>query len=77
MTSDRAIEMQANGLPNTFVPGRNLLFLTLAAALGYRRAAGGAGPGPGQPRHHRDPAHVDRQIGDLGACPDAGRRRAG
>ncbi|HEY0295212.1 MAG TPA: 7-cyano-7-deazaguanine synthase, partial [Bordetella sp.] len=29
--------MQANGLPNTFVPGRNLLFLTLAAALGYRR----------------------------------------
>lgn len=37
MTSDRAIEMQANGLPNTFVPGRNLLFLTLSAALGYRR----------------------------------------
>ncbi|AEE65706.1 exsB protein [Bordetella pertussis] len=37
MTSDREIEMQANGLPNTFVPGRNLLFLTLAAALGYRR----------------------------------------
>lgn len=37
MTSDRAIEMQANGLPNTFVPGRNLMFLTLAAALGYRR----------------------------------------
>jgi len=37
LTSDRAIEMQANGLPNTFVPGRNLLFLTLAAALGYRR----------------------------------------
>jgi 7-cyano-7-deazaguanine synthase len=37
MTSDRAIEMQANGLPNTFVPGRNLLFLTLAGALAYRR----------------------------------------
>ena len=37
MTSDREIEMQANGLPNTFVPGRNLLFLTLSAALGYRR----------------------------------------
>ncbi len=37
MTSERAIETQANGLPNTFVPGRNLLFLTLAAALGYRR----------------------------------------
>ncbi|WP_231885934.1 7-cyano-7-deazaguanine synthase QueC [Bordetella ansorpii] len=37
LTSDRQIEMQENGLPNTFVPGRNLLFLTLAAALGYRR----------------------------------------
>jgi 7-cyano-7-deazaguanine synthase len=39
LTTDRAIEMQANGLPNTFVPGRNLLFLTLAAALAYRRGA--------------------------------------
>jgi len=37
LTSEREIEMQANGLPNTFVPGRNLMFLTLAAALGYRR----------------------------------------
>lgn len=37
MTEDRAIEMQSNGLPNTFVPGRNLLFLTLAATLAYRR----------------------------------------
>ncbi len=40
MTTDVAIEMQASGLPNTFVPGRNLLFLTLAAALAYRRGAG-------------------------------------
>jgi 7-cyano-7-deazaguanine synthase len=37
LTSDRAIEMQANGLPSTFVPGRNLAFLTFAAALAYRR----------------------------------------
>jgi 7-cyano-7-deazaguanine synthase len=37
LTSERAIAMQANGLPNTFVPGRNLLFLTFAAALAYRR----------------------------------------
>ena len=29
--------MQADGLPNTFVPGRNLIFLTFAAALAYRR----------------------------------------
>jgi 7-cyano-7-deazaguanine synthase len=33
------IEMDANGLPTTFVPGRNLLFFTYAAALGYRRGA--------------------------------------
>ncbi|MBV8603917.1 MAG: 7-cyano-7-deazaguanine synthase QueC [Pelomonas sp.] len=39
LTADRAIEMQANGLPNTFVPGRNLLFLTFAATLAYRRGA--------------------------------------
>jgi 7-cyano-7-deazaguanine synthase len=35
----RAIEMQANGLPNTFVPGRNLMFLVAAAAVAYRRGA--------------------------------------
>jgi 7-cyano-7-deazaguanine synthase len=37
LTSGAAIEMRANGLPSTFVPGRNLVFLTLAAALAYRR----------------------------------------
>jgi len=37
LTRETAIAMQANGLPNTFVPGRNLLFMTLAAALAYRR----------------------------------------
>jgi len=39
LTTERAIEMQQGGLPNTFVPARNLLFLTLAAALAYRRGA--------------------------------------
>lgn len=39
LTDARAIEMAASGLPNTFVPGRNLLFLTFAAALAYRRGA--------------------------------------
>jgi 7-cyano-7-deazaguanine synthase len=38
MTQDIAIEMAENGLPNTFVPGRNLLFFTLAGALAYRRS---------------------------------------
>ncbi len=37
LTRDTEIAMQADGLPNTFVPGRNLIFLTFAAALAYRR----------------------------------------
>jgi 7-cyano-7-deazaguanine synthase len=37
LTSDVEIRMQANGLPNTFVPGRNILFFTVAAAIAYRR----------------------------------------
>jgi 7-cyano-7-deazaguanine synthase len=37
MTRDVAIQFDATGLPNTFVPGRNLLFLTFAAAVAYRR----------------------------------------
>ncbi len=39
LTSDRAIEMTASGLPSTFVPGRNLVFLSVAAAHAYRRGA--------------------------------------
>lgn len=38
LTDDVRIEMGADGLPTTFVPGRNVMFLTAAAALGYRRA---------------------------------------
>lgn len=37
LTADRAIRMEENGLPSTFVPGRNLVFLTVASALAYRR----------------------------------------
>lgn len=37
LTRDAEIEMTAAGLPSTFVPGRNLLFFTYAAALAYRR----------------------------------------
>ena len=38
LTRDIAIEAEASGLPNTFVPGRNIIFLTFAAALAYRRS---------------------------------------
>lgn len=39
MTAETEIEMTQAGLPSTFVPGRNLLFLTVAGALAYRRGA--------------------------------------
>ncbi len=38
LTQDAAIAFNANGLPNTFVPGRNLLFFQFAAAVAYRRS---------------------------------------
>jgi 7-cyano-7-deazaguanine synthase len=37
LTRDRAIDFEASGLPSTFVPGRNLVFLALAGAVAYRR----------------------------------------
>ncbi|MGD9981296.1 MAG: 7-cyano-7-deazaguanine synthase QueC [Hyphomonadaceae bacterium] len=39
LTADRAIEIAEDGLPTTFVPGRNLVFLAVAAAHAYRRGA--------------------------------------
>jgi 7-cyano-7-deazaguanine synthase len=39
LTRDSAIEMAENGLPTTFVPGRNLVFFAFAGALAYRRSA--------------------------------------
>jgi 7-cyano-7-deazaguanine synthase len=39
LTRDVAIEIADNGLPTTFVPGRNLVFLSFAGALAYRRGA--------------------------------------
>jgi 7-cyano-7-deazaguanine synthase len=37
LTADKAIAFAHSGLPNTFVPGRNLVFFTFAAAVAYRR----------------------------------------
>lgn len=39
LTREKAIAFEKNGVPNTFVPARNLLFFTFAAALAYRRGA--------------------------------------
>ena len=40
LIGDGEIKMMENNLPSTFVPGRNLLFLTYGAALAYRRGLG-------------------------------------
>ncbi len=40
LTRERTIDFEASGLPSTFVPGRNLVFLTFAAAIAYRRGLG-------------------------------------
>lgn len=37
LTSEAEITLRKDGLPNTFVPGRNLLFFTFAATVAYRR----------------------------------------
>lgn len=39
LTRDQEIRLGEKGLPTTFVPGRNILFLTVAAAIGYRSGA--------------------------------------
>jgi 7-cyano-7-deazaguanine synthase len=40
LTRDRAIVLAESGLPTSFVPGRNLIFVTFAAAIAYRRGIG-------------------------------------
>lgn len=40
LTADRVIEMGEAGLPTTFVPGRNLVFLSVASAIAWRRGCG-------------------------------------
>ena len=76
LTSDRAIEITAKGLPSTFVPGRNLVFLAYAAALADRRDIGALVGGmcetdfSGYPDCRRDSLDAMQQALNLGMAQD-------
>lgn len=72
LTRERAIVQEESGLPSTFVPGRNLIFLSLAAAVAYRRGAGRLVAGmcetdfSGYPDCRRDTIDATEQALSLG-----------
>ena len=72
LTADRAIEMTERGLPSTFVPGRNLVFLVYAAAVADRRRLGALVGGmcetdySGYPDCRRDTIDAMQQTLNLG-----------
>ncbi|MEW6644252.1 MAG: 7-cyano-7-deazaguanine synthase QueC [Pseudomonadota bacterium] len=75
LTRDMAIEMGADGLPNTFVPGRNLIFLTFAAALAYRRGIRHIVGGMCETDYSGYPDCRDETIKALNAALDLGMGR--
>jgi 7-cyano-7-deazaguanine synthase len=75
MTSDVAIATRADGLPNTFVPGRNLLFLTFAAALAYRRGLDSLVAGMCETDYSGYPDCRDETIKALAAALNLGMAR--
>jgi 7-cyano-7-deazaguanine synthase len=72
MTRDVAIATRADGLPNTFVPGRNLLFLTFAAALAYRRGLQSLVAGMCETDYSGYPDCRDETIKALGTALNLG-----
>jgi 7-cyano-7-deazaguanine synthase len=76
LTTDRAIEMTASGLPSTFVPGRNLAFFVHAAALADRRGLTHLVGGmcetdfSGYPDCRRDTLDAMQQALNLGMAQD-------
>ena len=72
LTREREIELSDSGLPSTFVPGRNLVFLTLASAYAYRIGAGALVAGmcetdfSGYPDCRRETLHAQMQAISLG-----------
>ena len=76
MTQARTIEVTDRGLPSTFVPGRNLVFLVYAAALADRRGLGALVGGmcetdySGYPDCRRDTLDALQETLNLGMARD-------
>ena len=72
LTDSVRIEMGANGLPTTFVPARNLLFLAAAAALAYRRGSRDLVGGMCETDYSGYPDCRDATIKAMGEALDLG-----
>ncbi len=75
LTRDMQIEIAANGLPTTFVPGRNLIFFTFAGALAYRRGIGALVAGMCETDYSGYPDCRDTTIQTLGRALSLGMDR--
>jgi 7-cyano-7-deazaguanine synthase len=75
LTRDVQIEIAENGLPTTFVPGRNLIFLSFAAALAYRRGAKHLVAGMGEADYSGYPDCRDETIKAMQTALNLGMER--
>jgi 7-cyano-7-deazaguanine synthase len=75
LTRDMPIQFAADGLPSTFVPGRNLVFLVFAAALAYRRGAGHLVTGMCETDYSGYPDCRDETIKAMGRALNLGMAR--
>lgn len=75
LTREVEIEIGENGLPTTFVPGRNLIFLTYAGAIAYRRGAGHLVAGMCETDYSGYPDCRDETIKTMGRTLELGMDR--
>jgi 7-cyano-7-deazaguanine synthase len=75
LTREVAIEIGDSGLPTTFVPGRNLIFLSFAGAIAYRRGAGHIVAGMCETDYSGYPDCRDQTIKAMGRALELGMDR--
>jgi 7-cyano-7-deazaguanine synthase len=75
LTREVAIEIGENGLPTTFVPGRNLIFLSFAGAVAYRRGAAHIVAGMCETDYSGYPDCRDETIKAMGRALELGMDR--